>query len=153
MSDDPWIVIPSWDKFQHYGNRQPVWIKVYAELNSRDDWLDLSDAERGLLVVIWIEYARSRGHLKSARLPAGVRQKGRRRALDRLVHAGFIALSASKPLAQSKKKKKEMNKQVRRARVRAEGNGQPEALPIDEQLRRVRALSDQVTSYGGVRNA
>ena len=46
-----WIVIPNWDKFQHYSDRDPVWIKVYTELNSRDEWRQLSYAQRGLLVI------------------------------------------------------------------------------------------------------
>ena len=41
---DGWIVIPNWDKFQHYKDRDPVWIKLYLELNSRDDWRRLTFA-------------------------------------------------------------------------------------------------------------
>ena len=42
-----------------------VWIKLYTELDHDDDWLHLSDAERGLLVRIWIEYALSRRALRA----------------------------------------------------------------------------------------
>jgi hypothetical protein len=97
VTDDPWIIVPGWDSFQHYKERQPVWIKVYTRLNSRDDWLDLSDASAGLLVRIWLEYGRSEGQLRFSRIPTGVPQKNRRRALQRLSDAGFIDLSASKP--------------------------------------------------------
>ena len=54
---DGWIVIPNWDKFQHYKNRGPVWIKLYTELRDRDEWRHLTLAARGLLASIWIEYA------------------------------------------------------------------------------------------------
>jgi hypothetical protein len=92
---DLYIVIPNWGKFQHYKDRRPVWIKLYTELNSRDDWLELTDAERGLLVLIWIEYARAGGRLRVSRLPSSGRQKGRKRGLERLNDAGFIELLAS----------------------------------------------------------
>ena len=97
MSDDTWIIIPNWDKFQHYKDRDPVWIKLYTELNSRAEWLDLTDAERGLLVTVWVEYARSDGRLRASKIPSSARQKGRKRGLDRLVQAGFLRLRASTP--------------------------------------------------------
>ena len=58
---EQWIVVPGWDKFQHYKDRAPPWIKLYTELNSRADWLGLGVAERGLLCTIWVEYSRSHG--------------------------------------------------------------------------------------------
>lgn len=97
MTDERWIVIPGWSKFQHYGDRSPSWIKVYTELNSRDDWLDLSDADKGFLLTLWIEFARSEGRLKVGRMLAAGRQKNRRRALQRLNDAGWIDIRASKP--------------------------------------------------------
>jgi hypothetical protein len=97
MIDDPWIIVPNWDKFQHYKDRYPPWIKLYTELNSRDDWLSLSDSSRGLLALIWIEFARSSGQQRYSKLPSNDRQKNRRRTLERLRDAGFIDLSATKP--------------------------------------------------------
>ena len=95
MADELWITVPNWDRFQHYKDRDPPWIKLYTELNSRDEWLDLSDAEKGLLVTIWIEYARSKCRLRSARVPLKVGQRSRRRQYERLVQAGWIEVSAS----------------------------------------------------------
>ena len=34
---DGWIVIPNWEKFQHYTDRNPPWVKLYTELNRRDE--------------------------------------------------------------------------------------------------------------------
>ena len=94
---EQWIVIPNWEKFQHYKDRDPSWIKLYTELEHRDDWLHLTLAERGLLVCIWIEYTLRNGELRSADLPSFVLQKIPRRSLDSLQAAGFIEVSASKP--------------------------------------------------------
>jgi hypothetical protein len=103
---DLYIVIPNWGKFQHYKDRRPVWIKLYTELSSRDDWRSLTFAERGLLVTIWIEYAQARGRLRVSSVLSSVPLRGHlRRALSgltRLNDAGFIRLVDSKPLAQIK---------------------------------------------------
>jgi len=110
MSDrDVWVVIPNWGKFQHYHDRNPTWLKLYVELASRDEWLALTDADRGLLVLLWVEYARSNGRLRAANVPAKDRQRSRKRSFERLKEAGFIELSSSPPA---------------RGRAREEGEGE-----------------------------
>lgn len=100
MGDDLWIVVPNWDKFQHYGNRRDApWIKLYNELNSRVEWLELSVAERGLLVTVWIEYSRSGGAVRRSFVQQLCRGSAREQHWESLNHAGFIHFSASKPLA------------------------------------------------------
>jgi hypothetical protein len=100
MTSDGWIVVPNWAKFQHYGNRRDApWIKVYGELNSRDEWRRLPYSERGLLVTIWIEYQRSGGQLNVSDIGLRGGQRVRLRSLEALNHAGFIEVVASKPLA------------------------------------------------------
>jgi hypothetical protein len=98
MSDE-WIVIPNWDRFQHYKDRDPPWIKLYTDLAHREEWLDLTMAERGLLVTIWIEYARSGCTLGANRLRRLLHRNYRTNALEPLIDAGFITVVASKPLA------------------------------------------------------
>ena len=94
---DRWIIIPNWDKFQHYGYHQrPPWIKVYTALNSDPKWEALTLGQKGLLVVIWLEYARSSRELT---LKAVAKQAGRSHkagAIKALETAGFIRL-ASRP--------------------------------------------------------
>ena len=77
----------------------PFHFKVYAELNSRDEWRRLPYSERGLLVTIWIEYRRSGGQLRAMDIGLRGGQRVRLRSLQSLNDAGFIQLSASKPLA------------------------------------------------------
>src|SRR5262245_4935820 len=96
---DEWLVIPNWEKFQHYRDRDPLWIKVYTELEARDEWRQLSLSQRGLLTSLWLQFALSRGQLRTSDIPARVAQKVPRRSLDSLAAAGFIEFSASKPLA------------------------------------------------------
>lgn len=97
-----WIYIPNWEKFQHYKGRRPVWIKCYTELLRDDNYLALSFRQRGILHGIWLLYAESRLVLGSSPARLGKLlgdESVRRRDLEALCHAGFIKLSASKPLA------------------------------------------------------
>jgi hypothetical protein len=102
-----WIVIPHWhgkngkDGFQHYRDRDPVWVKAYTRLMRDDDYLRLTLAERGLLLGLWLEYASTDGQLlgDSRSLARRLAQKITTKQLERLNHAGFIEFSASKPLA------------------------------------------------------
>jgi hypothetical protein len=92
-----WVVIPNWEKFQHRADRSLPWLKLYIELEGRDDWRQLSLAARGLLVCIWIEYRRSKGQLRTSDIPGRVAQKVPRRTLNSLVEAGFVALVDTQP--------------------------------------------------------
>lgn len=104
MKQQPWIVVPNWDRFQHYGlARPPTWIKNYVSLLHKDEYLDLSLAARGLLHGIWLAYAERRGRIRAgadlaADLHAEVRHMTRYRYLDSIAEAGLIHFSASRPL-------------------------------------------------------
>jgi hypothetical protein len=112
MTDHPkegWIVIPNWGRFQHYGDRTPPWIKVYTELNSRPEWLKLPLSARGLLVTLWLEYARSRGSLDPHQIRATSGLLNVYQSVKPLVDAGFVEWSATKPLPQ-----KDLQKKIRK---------------------------------------
>jgi hypothetical protein len=99
MNADVWIVVPNWEKFQHYKDRSPPWIKLYTELAHKDEWLALSGFARGVLVTIWIEYAQSQGRVRSSAVHRQIRSRYTAGTLEALNHAGFIEFSASRPLA------------------------------------------------------
>lgn len=98
---EQWIVIPRWDEFQHPDTTRTgniPWLKTFTRLLSDSSYLDLTAGERALLHGIWLEYARSRSHLRantlslSRRLSLNVTAK----QLEALNHAGFIEFSASR---------------------------------------------------------
>lgn len=95
---DEWIIVPNWERFQHYKDRDPTWIKLYTELRNRDEWRHLTLAARGLLASIWIEYVAASGQLRPSDIPSLTLQKVPRKTFDSLIQAGFIVLSASKPV-------------------------------------------------------
>lgn len=95
------IEIIGWDRFQHYKDRNPPWIKNYTELLADDGYLGLSGNRRAILHGLWLAYAMSHGRLadNSLSLSRRLSVKVTRRDLEALSHAGFIRLVASTPLA------------------------------------------------------
>ena len=106
---DGWIVVPNWNRFQHYTDRNPPWVKLYTELNRRDDWRALRYSDRGLVCSIWSEYGVANGHLRARDLGSRLGQRVDSRALVRLSDAGFLTISASKPLALARSREKKVS--------------------------------------------
>lgn len=97
---DPWIVVPNWERFQHYGTaRRPIWIKNYIALLDDEDYLNLTLAERGLLHGVWLAYAARRGQLRTDATGHAIgTARARLKHFEALNHAGLLLYSASKPL-------------------------------------------------------
>jgi hypothetical protein len=98
---DGWIVIPNWEKFQHYRDRDPRWIKNHRSLLTSEEYLDLSPGCRSILHGLWLVYASSDGQLRldTRSISSHLRMRVTMQQLKRLNDAGFIQVSASKPLA------------------------------------------------------
>jgi len=108
---DGWIVIPNWNTHQHYKDRDPTWIKVYTELNSRDEWLSLTCSARGLLTTCWLEYARSRGRARLSHVASIAGAGFKHSYFQPLIDAGFIEVSASAPPAFAASPEKEKRRE------------------------------------------
>ena len=108
-----WIVIPGWEKFQHYHDRRPAWIKDYPDQIDRDEYRALSPTARALLQDVRRLCALSDGVVRID--GAGTRLGMRLRSAHwkELSDAGFIEVVASKPLALTRvreEKEKETSK-------------------------------------------
>jgi hypothetical protein len=103
-----WIVVPNWRRLQHYKDRRPVWIKLYPELLDDPAYLSLPVGTRLLLIELWMLYASSRGQITvdTASLSRRLQHRTTSRQLAQLSDAGFIQVSASKPLAQIREEKR-----------------------------------------------
>lgn len=103
-----YIWIPNWDGdddgtpgFQHYKDRDPIWIKNYTRLLVKDEYLRLSGHRRAVLHGVWLAYATSRRRLSADTLTLSSRLllKVTTPDLKALSDAGFIEVVASKVLA------------------------------------------------------
>ena len=93
-----WIIVPDWQRFQHYGlARQPTWIKNSIGLLHKDEYLDLPMAARGLLHGIWLAYADRDGLLKRSELPEILGQPVEDSDLAALLATDWIEFHAEQP--------------------------------------------------------
>ncbi|HDY87965.1 MAG TPA: hypothetical protein ENH82_07630, partial [bacterium] len=91
-----YIQIEEWNKFQHYKQRNPPWIKLYSKLLENDDFDDLPDDSK-LLFFNLLMFASRRGNkvklnfpFLQKRLPMNsiITQE----TLQPLIKAGFIGV-------------------------------------------------------------
>lgn len=103
------LAVRNWHKFQHYRERNPVWVKAYVELLDNPDWLALPDAAKGQLFGLWLLAAKRANRIphdaKSLHVLLGVTGK---LYLAELVAGGWLeeveASDASKPASSSASK-------------------------------------------------
>lgn len=97
--------IVNWDRFQHYKDRNPPWIKLHRDLLTSETWVSSDNDSRVLAIAIMMLAAATGNHI-----PASPRYIQRVAYLDRepdlapLVGLNFIEIyevsdDASKPLA------------------------------------------------------
>ena len=96
MSGERWIIVRNWERFQHYKDRDPYFIKLYTELQHDHNWLALTGHQRAVLVGIWLEYASARCQLplNTASLTRRLALRVSSATLEALNHAGFIEFSS-----------------------------------------------------------
>ncbi len=122
-----WIVVRNWEKFQHYKDRTPPWIKVYtSELLHSAEYRSLTLATRGLLHGLWAHYALARGVVPASveQLSSVLGATAYQRQLVSLNHAGFIDLSASKPLALARSQEEDPYGSSKNARAKSGARGE-----------------------------
>lgn len=55
--------IKDWNKFQHFKDRKPPWIKLYRDLLDDPEWHELDPASAKVLVMIWLIASEEMGEL------------------------------------------------------------------------------------------
>lgn len=122
-----WIYVEHWDRFQHYHDRAPAWIKLHLVLLGNDAWLELSTSDRCLLITVWMLTGRyGNGRVKADEVWLKSQAKAHRGKLKRLEDAGFIRIRARRglePVYQSGKHRgsKEPKEKERARRLAARG--------------------------------
>jgi hypothetical protein len=128
MTEDLYVYVVDWRRFQHYRDRTPPWIKDYVEQLDDAEYLQLTGARRGLLQDLRRVFASARGRVRgdtrtlSRRLNLHVTSAD----LEALVHAGFIELLASDALAERLQRDSNLLAERYRSRARGEEEGEGE---------------------------
>lgn len=55
--------IRNWEKFQHFKDRRPPWVKLYRDILDNADWFYLSPVAAKALVMLWLVASESDGRL------------------------------------------------------------------------------------------
>jgi hypothetical protein len=157
VTDRLYIWVTNWDKFQGRTDRPGLpWFKVYSDLFTNDDYVELSSANRVLLLGLYSDTNRAGLGRVSGNIAAlRSRHNVRRAALEPLIEAGFITLSTTKGaptghqtgtleekrIDKKKKKKNGVGAEMAPAAFSENGNHPPvdeddEPLSAEEQRRR-----------------
>jgi hypothetical protein len=101
----PFLAVKDFDKHQHYRDRRPPWIKLYAALLTDAAFLMLPEAAQAQLVKLWVLASQFGNPLPNQpRLLAGKIGTTKRFYLPELIASGFLIpceQDASSPLAES----------------------------------------------------
>jgi len=57
------VKIKNWEKFQHYKDRSPHWIKLYKSILDDVEWHNLSGDDAKALIMLWLIAAEAQGQL------------------------------------------------------------------------------------------
>lgn len=90
-----YLRVKNWEKYQHYTDRRPPWIKIYTELLDGDDiqYSLLPDASKLLLIHLWLLASRHENLVPFDQRWLSTRLNVRSRVnIEPLVAAGFVAV-------------------------------------------------------------
>jgi hypothetical protein len=119
-----YLSVKDYDRFQHYKDRSPVWIKLYNSVMDNEEFLSLSDAERGQLMLIWLLASRRDNRIPhdNKAIARAIQASGRVQ-VERFIETGFLVpyQDASAALAEPEQDSSP------HARPSARGEGEREA--------------------------
>lgn len=91
-----WLRVKNWDRFQHYKDRSPPWIKLHYSTLDDYAWSHLPDASKAHLMGIWLLASRNDGRVPNDAAWLGKRIGARSKVdMTVLVRAGFLERDAS----------------------------------------------------------
>jgi hypothetical protein len=125
--------IHNWDRWQSWRSDrgQPPWIKIHREVMRKVEWVELTDAQRGQLVAMWLLAADRDGLIPSS--PALVQKLCFMETapdLQLFIEKGFIDPDAS-VTPEERQADADTTRQKRKEERRGEENKKREDAPLD----------------------
>ena len=99
-----YLEVKNWKEFQHYKDRDPLWIKLYRKLLADYAFSRLQDASKAHLMLVWLLASESEGRIPND--PEWVAKRiGATSPVDLnlLVEAGFLAVDRRKQPASERR--------------------------------------------------
>ena len=88
------MIVSNWDKWQTFRKDRgtPPWIKIYRNLLSNEEWVELSDSEKGQLISIWILAADKDGTIPdSAKMIQRMAMLDNKPNINKFIELGFLS--------------------------------------------------------------
>lgn len=63
MATVQFLGVKNWDQFQHYGKRNPPWIKLHRAILDDYAFCSLTDAAKGHLMLLWVYASQNDGQV------------------------------------------------------------------------------------------
>ena len=88
-----YLRVVKWEKFQHYKERNPPWIKLHVSVMEKYEWEQLSDIGKGHLVALWMLASRTNNRIaKDANWIMRKCSLKSKINLEELISLGFIEM-------------------------------------------------------------
>lgn len=131
--------IRNWERFQHYRDRNPPWIKLHVEILSSEDWVSLDDAGKLLAIACMVIAAKHDGNV-----PNNPHYVKRVAYLDTLpdfaplISCGFLveALANGTHVLADARPEKETQIRDRKKKVMSEVPSDPQPLKTEVGIKR-----------------
>lgn len=87
------LTVKNWNTFQHYGKRNPPWIKLHRALLDDYDFCALSDTSKAHLMLVWVYASQNNGLVPCDAAFLEKKLSCQNIDLDALVASGFLVRS------------------------------------------------------------
>jgi hypothetical protein len=88
-----YLQIKNWSEYQHYKKRNPPWIKMHVRILNDRDFMSLSLASKGLLMLLWILGSENNGKVPNDIKEMNFRLRDtniKQKDIDVLIEQGFL---------------------------------------------------------------
>ena len=138
------LAVKNFERFQHYKDRSPPWIKLYNSLLDDWDFVQLSDAARCHIMLLWLVASRHGNRLPYDQryLQQATKAKGRI-DVEALLAAGFLEVAQGADTTLDNPAQDAGNvldQRERERRERGRGASAPDVLAAGEAVQRIRGL-------------
>ena len=84
------LTVKNWSEFQHYGKRNPPWIKLHRAILDDYAFCSLPDAAKGHLMLLWVYASQNDGQVPNDVLFLERKLSCQNLDLEVFVKAGFL---------------------------------------------------------------
>jgi len=131
--------IRNWERYQHYRDRNPPWVKLHFSLLSSADWVTLADSDRVLLIASMLLASKNNGEVpEDPEYIQRVAYLAKKPNFGNLIRCGFLTSdSASNMLADASKTlavarpETETETETEESQSRGESEGTPPPSDFD----------------------